>query len=145
MQISDELNVIIRGRKFKKMSDAAYENLRDKYGLKQIEVELLIYLSQWPNDSASVISRNFYINKGQISQAMNNLCEKGYLKAHMGTDDRRYVSYEITDQGRPLVKEIITLKDSIINQLLKGVSYEDMKLVAKVAAIVSENLDRIKL
>ena len=51
--MSDNLDIILRGRKIKRISDIAFGELRRKYGLKQLEVEILIYLSRNPGASAS--------------------------------------------------------------------------------------------
>lgn len=145
MQINDEFNVILKGRKFKKMLDNVYESLRDKYDLRQIEIEIMMYLAQRPGDSASDIYRNLYMNKGHISQAMNNLCVKGYLSAHVDSNDRRYVSYEITEKGRSMIDETSIIKSSINEQLLHGITEEELRVVERVAAIISDNLVRVKI
>ena len=145
MQINDEFNVILKGRKFKKMLDNVYESLRDKYDLRQIEIEIMMYLAQRPGDSASDIYRNLYMNKGHISQAMNNLCIKGYLSARVDSNDRRYVSYEITEKGRSMIDETTGIKSSINEQLLRGITEEELRVVERAAAIISDNLDRVEI
>ena len=110
MQNDKALNVILYGRKFKKMTDRIYEKLRQEYDLKQIEVEILYYLSQRPEDSACDIYRNLYLNKGHVSQALSSLCKKGFLKASIDPDDRRYISYSIQKKGSNMIEETGRIK-----------------------------------
>ena len=51
--MADNLDIVLRGRKLKRISDIAFGELRKKYGIKQLEVEILIYLSRNPESSAS--------------------------------------------------------------------------------------------
>ena len=145
MQINDDLNVILKGRKFKKMLDYIYEDLRNKYALRQIEIEIMMYLAKRPNDSASDIYRNLYMNKGHVSQAMNNLCVKGYLNACVDSKDRRYVSYAITEKGKSMIDETTIIRKSINEQLFQGISEEELRAIERAAAIIGDNIDSVKI
>lgn len=145
MKAADDYNVILRGRKFKKMLDHLYEDMREKYGLRQIEIDIMMYLGQYPGDNASDISRNMYINKGHVSQAMNNLCVDGYLNAHVDENDRRYVSYDITAKGKALIDETTLIKNTINKQLFQGITKEEKILFEKVTTVISDNLDHITI
>ncbi len=143
MEAKDDLSVILRGRKFKKMLEHLYESLRAKYGLRQIEIDIMMYLGQCPTDTASDISRALCINKGHVSQAMNNLCVSGYLNSYEDKNDRRFVSYEITDKGKLLIDETNVIKETINLKLFKGISKEEMKFLERITFIISDNLDHI--
>ena len=43
-----ELDVLLRGRKFKRLVDDLYRDFRDRYGLKQAEVDVLVFLCEFP-------------------------------------------------------------------------------------------------
>ena len=77
--MADNLDIVLRGRKLKRISDIAFGELRRKYGLKQLEVEILIYLSRNPEASASTFIKEMGLNKGQVSVAMDNLSSGGFL------------------------------------------------------------------
>ena len=145
MQINEQVDAILKGRKFRKMLEHFYEKLRDKYSLKQIELEIIFYLSQRPHDSASDICRNLYLNKGHVSQSMNNLCVKEYLNSYTDSSDRRYVSYDITKKGKVVIEDIISINNSIYEQLLTGISESELKVIDKVVTILSDNMERLTI
>ena len=145
MQNDKALNVILYGRKFKKMTDRIYEKLRQEYDLKQIEVEILYYLSQRPEDSACDIYRNLYLNKGHVSQALSSLCKKGFLKASIDPDDRRYISYSIQKKGSNMIEETGRIKTEMFKNLLRGIKEEDLIVMRRVSEILSKNIDCITI
>ncbi len=143
MQIDEQLNVILRGRKFKRMLEHLYGKLRTAYGLRQIEIEIMFYLSRKPEDSVSEISRNLFLNKGYVSQAMNNLCEKDCLDSRIDPKDRRYAVYRITARGQDLLLEAERIRTAVNEQLLRGISEEDLRALERVSAIISGNIEHI--
>lgn len=145
MQLNDQLNVILKGRKFKKMLEHIYVKIRTECGLRQIEVEIMFYLSQRPHDSSTDISRNLFLNKGHVSQAMNNLCVKGYVEASIDPKDRRYVTYTYTDKGNEMMKEAARIRQLINEQLLQGVTTEELEVFERVSTIISGNIDHISV
>ncbi len=145
MQLDEQLNVILKGRKFKKMLDHIFERTRAEYGLRRIELEIMFYLSRRPYDPASEISRSLFLNRGHVSQAMNNLCVRGCLESCIDPDDRRYVAYRITEKGTALMREAARIRHEINEQLLRGITDEELKVMERVSAVISDNIERISV
>lgn len=141
--MSGEVDVILRGRKFKRMVEHIFEDIRKKYDLRQIEIELLFYLSEEPNASASDIYRNLNLNKGQVSQALDHLCRNGYLQSRIDPADRRYVSYEMLEKASVIIEEGIVIRDSMQSLLFAGLTEEELKVMEHLTEKISLNIDRI--
>ena len=81
--------MLLRGRQFKRLTEHRFSSLRKKYGLKQIELEIIAFMSKNSGVVTSTDIRSMMmLNKGQISQAMDTLCQRGYLRSGSDQDDR---------------------------------------------------------
>lgn len=143
--MNEKMDVILRGRKFKKLIGHMFGDIRRKYNLSQIEIEILLYLNENPHTSASEIYRAMYINKGQVSQAMDKLCKKGYLESEQDKSDRRYVSYTVTDAGNVVIEESLSLRQIMKKQVFVGISEEEIEMMCKISAKLCDNIDGISI
>lgn len=143
--MDEKLNVILRGRKFKKLISQMFGEIRKKYDLRQIEIEILLYLNQNPNTNASEIYRALYVNKGHVSQAMDKLCKQGFLESEHDKNDRRYVSYIITSAGKEVIAESILLRECMKKQVFVGFSEEEFEMMRKISAKICDNIDRMQI
>lgn len=139
------MDVILRGRKFKKLIEGTFATVRKKYDLRQIEIEILLFLKKYPNTSSSEIYRALDVNKGHVSQAMDNLCKKNFLESRQDESDRRYVSYQVTDSGKRVVEESLKLRDNMLKQVFAEFSKEEMEMMCKISKKLIDNIDRIQL
>ncbi len=143
--MSDNLDIILRGRKIKRISDVAFGELRRKYGLKQLEVEILIYLSLNPESSASTFIKEMGLNKGQVSIAMDNLSSGGFITLKRDNTDHRYSHASITEKTLPVLEEAEKIKVLYEKMIFSGISPEDAFSFWKVSEKMLANLEKIEL
>ena len=108
-----ELDVLLRGRKFKRLVDDLYRDFRDRYGLKQAEVDVLVFLCEFPDRTPTEIAWELCMNKGHVSIATDGLCKKAYLLSERDAKDRRIVHFTVTEKGRTVNREILQVKDQV--------------------------------
>ena len=74
------VEVILRGGQFKQLTEQELTELRKKYDLKRIELEVIYFLSIC-GDEDTVVSIHDYLNanRGHISQTVFRLCQRGYV------------------------------------------------------------------
>ncbi len=137
------LDCLLRGRKFKAMSDELYAEVRRQYGLRQVEIELLQYLEQVPDATASEICRTLNMNKGHVSQGFDSLCRNAYLTVCPDTKDRRYVRYELTEKGRQFLQRAAEVRGRIEQAVLQGLTGEELAALRSISAKICGNIDRI--
>ena len=143
--MSDNLDIILRGRKIKRISDIAFGELRKKYGIKQLEVEILIYLSRNPESSASSFIKEMGLNKGQVSVAMDNLSSGGFITLKRDNKDHRYSHASITEKTLPVLEEAEKIKVLYEKMIFSGISPEDAFSFWNVSKKMMANLEKIDL
>lgn len=139
-----QVETVLRGARFKKMINSQFSGITEKYGLKRVELEILCFLSRSGEKNTSKdISVNLNMNKGHISQAVDSLCNQGYLTATKDKDDRRYVHYTITDKATVISEDITRGWDEMIKRIFEGISEEQFKVFKEVAEKIQENMDHM--
>ena len=71
------------------------------------ETDVLLALTASPeNNTVGAISESSNISKGNISQAVESLKQKGYLVTEQSSDDRRYVAVRLTEAADPVIEKL---------------------------------------
>ena len=142
--MEQEIEALLRGTQFKQILECYIKGLKDAYGLKRTEIDVLYYLSHsGPYNSAKNISSSLHRNKGHISQTTELLCQKGYLSASRDENDYRIVHYSITEAAIRITEEIDALICRLYAALFDGIAPEDLEVLERVAAQMAENINRI--
>ena len=138
-----QVESLLRGGQFKQILDNYVRNLREKYDLKRIEIEVLYYLSHnTTHNSAKDISFSLHMNKGHVSQTTDSLSKKGYITASKDTVDYRIMHYTITNEANCVVEEIDAAIDRLYTVLFEGISVEEQAIFAHIAGQIASNINR---
>jgi DNA-binding MarR family transcriptional regulator len=140
---NSEVAILLRGRKVKKVFDNIYREIRKRYGLKQVEVDVLVYQAAFPEKPASQIAKDLFIPKGHVSLATDGLCKKGFMISERDVHDRRFMRLSLTDPGRKVVKDIEKIRMQVEDVLLKGISESELDSFEKVTTKLLSNADEI--
>ena len=140
---NSEVAILLRGRKVKKVFDNIYREIRKRYGLKQVEVDVLVYQAAFPEKPASQIAKDLFIPKGHVSLATDGLCKKGFMISERDVHDRRFMRLSLTDLGRKVVKDIEKIRVQVEDVLLKGISESELDSFEKVTTKLLSNADEI--
>lgn len=138
-----EIEIFMRGGQFKKLMDDNAAKLREKYGLKRAEIEILYFLSKSEKSNTSTdIYHQLAMTKGHISQAVFQLVGNGYLIAIPDRKDRRYVHYTLTEKAAQLIREFSEIREKMIQQITAGISEEEMIIFERVAKKMWYNMEK---
>ncbi|MCI5647857.1 MAG: MarR family winged helix-turn-helix transcriptional regulator [Fusicatenibacter sp.] len=141
-----QIDVLLQGGQFKKLLEEQSVELRQKYDMKRAELEILYFLSKCGTHNTSTdIHRQLMMNRGHISQAVENLCRRNYIIAIPDQNDRRYIHYEISDHARELVVEMTKRREAMNEKILKGVSEEKFKVYREVSEKIRKNIEELIL
>ena len=140
----DVLLFFIMGKKMKKLYTAFSNKIRKTYDLKQIDLEIIFYLYRHPEASLGEISRKMYLNKGQLSQGISSLKDKGYIRTEKDDNDQRYTYYRLTKKSKNLVSEINKIADYASNVLLDGLSKEQIDVYCSVIKMIRSNINKLE-
>ena len=96
--MDEKVEVVLKGNEFTRVMQNTFDNIKKKYDLKKVDIEVLLYLStsKEQNTPTDIHSR-MKINRGHISQSIDRLIKKGYLIAAPDADDRRSMHYSVSE------------------------------------------------
>ena len=137
-------DLFVWGKKFKKLYCAFSNKVRKKYGLKQIDLEIIFYLDQNPDASIGDIHRKMYRNKGQLSLAITELKKKGYIHTEKSDTDQRYTHYELTEKTRTVISEIYKIIDYSTGVLMEGITAEEKRNYFITMTQIVSNVDKLE-
>ena len=135
------VEVMLRGGQFKQYTEQSLSELRKKYELKRIELEVICCLARCGEDD-TVVSIHEYLNanRGHISQTVFSLCEKGLITAEQDKKDRRYVHYSLTYEGKKIAVEADVVWKRVREEMFAGISDEELEVFKRVLLKVNENI-----
>lgn len=138
------IEFILRGAQFKHLVEMQVGEIRKKYDLKRMEIEVLYFLSKCGSANTSAdIYRHLSANKGQISQNVDHLCKRNYLIAATDVNDRRYVHYTLTEGAQEIVQEVTAIWRNMNEQIFQGVTEQEWEVFRNVAIKIQENMDQM--
>ena len=136
-----QIEIMLQGGQIKKLIEEQSAELRKKYDMKRAELEILYFLSKSGTHNTSTdIHRQLMMNRGHISQAVDNLCKRNYITAMPDKNDRRYIHYEITDNARELIKEMTDRRENVSRMILKDITEEELEAYRKVSEKLRKNI-----
>lgn len=140
------IDIMLRGGSFKKLLEEQSAELRQRYDIKNAELEILYFLSRCgEHDTSTDIHRQLMMNRGHISQAVDSLCRRNYIIAIPDQNDRRYVHYKVSAHAQELVTEMTERRESMNQKILKGISEEELKLYREISEKIKKNIDELIL
>lgn len=132
---------LLRGGQFMSLLDHYTKNIREEYQLKSVDLRILYYLSQHPDENTTKqIQSYFIINKGYISQTVDRLLEKKLIEAKGDPLDHRYIHYTVTKSAASLIRQMNDIWNDINEDIFEGIKKEDLKTFHKVANQIEENI-----
>lgn len=142
--MEEGIEILLRGSQFKRLRECELSEIRMRYELKRIEIEILYYLSKAGDSNTSAdICKHLKANKGHISQAVDELCKRNFLVAIQDTADRRYVHYCITKAAKEIVNEIARKWNELNTELFRGITGEEMEELKRIAGKIGKNMERV--
>ncbi len=137
-----QIDNLLHGVQFKQLMEYRIAEIREKYDLRKVDIEILYYLSKSSGRNTSKdIKTDTKINKGHISQSIDRLQKQGLLIFVPDEDDRRCVHLSITDQARPVVQNIETVWNELNNIIFEGITEEEKQVLSVVAGKIARNME----
>ena len=143
-KVERQIEAMLKGGQFKQILENYVKTLRERYGLKRTEIEVLYYISHCSErNTAKDIRLSLHVNKGFISQTMGTLSQKGYILAVKDSADCRVVHYMITKDAEQVTEEIDFAIDRLYTALFAGISEDDREALRRIATKMAHNISQI--
>ena len=125
--MDNRMEVLLMCSPFKHVITSTLAKIKEEYGLKKVDVEVLYYLSICKEQNTPTdIYRRLMLNKGHISQALECLTEHGLIEARPDERDGRCTHYLVRPEAANIIRLIRDLQLDMERQLLKDISEEEM-------------------
>ncbi len=139
--MTDELELLITGRQFRKMCEREYETIRKRYDLRKVELDMLYFLDcSKEARTAGDIAQIRQVSKAHISTAVENLVKKGLLETREDSKDRRRILLELTGQGKVVVEEVGLARRRMSQVVYRGITEEEKAVMQQAAKRMLQNM-----
>lgn len=126
--MDEQLAAALRGGDFKRLLESQFGEIRRKYDLKRVDIEVLYFLSRYDGENTPTdIYRRLRLNRGHISQAIDDLTRRKLIVAVPDKEDRRYMHYCVSESAKVIVEDITGVYVRLEEQLFKGISREELR------------------
>lgn len=117
--------------------------LCERYGFTRTETNVLSFLANNPGlDTARDIVEYRAIPKANVSQAVEQLIQKGMLTRRQDTRDRRHIHLELTERAAAPVQELAQLREEYKRILYQGLTPEEYALYQSLTDRITDNVNR---
>lgn len=138
-----QVEILLHGGQYKQLMENRILEIREKYGLRKVDIEVLYYLSGCGDRNTSKdICADTKITKGHISQAVDRMHKMKLLTFVPDKDDRRCVHFALTVQADAVVQEIRDVWIELHRTIFEGVTEEEKKVLARVAVKIGKNVEK---
>jgi len=114
-----------------------------KFNLKSPHVSCLYYLFKQGQLTAKELCDLCFEDKGAISRSLVYLENQGYLMSHSKTQKKYKSPIELTEKGKMIGKEIVLKVDEVVEDISKGLSKEERKMMYQSLFLINDNLTKM--
>lgn len=142
--MEEQLEIALKGGEFKKLIENRFAEIREEYGLKKVEIEVLYFLAKGRSENTPTdVYRRLKINRGHVSQAIDSLCRQGYIYAIPDEKDRRIMHYAVSDSARAIIANISEIRKKMDERIFEGVTEEELEILKTVLKKIEQNMKKM--
>lgn len=131
-------------RRIVRANDLALRPISMAFGLTVTEATVVVFLHNNPEkDTAADVAELRMLSKGNVSQAVEGLMQKGLLRRRPDTADRRKIHLELLPAAAPITREMEKARAVFEEKLFAGFSPEERRLFAALNSRFMQNTKRI--
>lgn len=109
-------------------------------GLSQNELEVLLYLSTHPENTAKDLSSCRGVSRSLVSKSVDMLMRQGYIRVEQDQQDRRKLRLFLEPKADGLVQKMQAAKQDFIRQVFEGISSQDLAGLTVILQKMMDNL-----
>lgn len=130
------------GMNMRKLLEKKSEVLVQKYGVRNVELEILLFLYHSScGDTAKDIVEQKNLSKAHISKSVDNLRAKGFLVLIEDDNDRRKRHIELTQKAEEAAKEMLEVHNDCKRIIMRYVTEEEKTVMDRVMQKMLRSLD----
>lgn len=123
-----------------KLQEQMLKNICEKWWLTITEGKVITFLYNNPGkDTAADITELRMLSKGNVSQAVESLIQKGLLTRSADQNDRRKIHLSLLSPAKEITNAIHVMQKNLYGQIFNGLSEEDLKIYERINQKIMEN------
>lgn len=103
----------------------------DGFTMNETDV-LLAIISAEDNNTVKSISESSNISKGNISQAVDSLRQKGYISTKTSSIDRRSMTIELTEKAEPIVDKLQKAEEEYFSKFMVELPNNEASVMSRI-------------
>ncbi|MDD3224262.1 MAG: MarR family transcriptional regulator [Clostridium sp.] len=141
--LKDEAYGMLTNRTNRRMLRYVNSNL-EKYNITTEQWNVLVRVYKEEKLNQKQLSKKTDKDQPTIARIIDILERKKLIERKMSKEDRRAFVINITEEGENLAKEVEPFLEGIFEQVLNGISVEELDTYTKVLMKINENIINIK-
>lgn len=130
------------GMQIKKLFIKKYEPILEKFDLRPVEVDILVFLNRQRNcDTAKAIIQNMHLSKAHVSKSIDNLKSKELIILEEDEEDRRISHIYLTDKSNEVIDMATRACEECREIMQRGISSEELEVAKKILSKVIDNIN----
>ena len=123
-----------------KLQEQMLKNICETWQLTITEGKVISFLYNNPGkDTAADITELRMLSKGNVSQAVESLIQKGLLTRSADQNDRRKIHLSLLSPAKEITNAIHVMQKNLYGQIFNGLSEEDLKIYERINQKIMEN------
>lgn len=138
--MSVHTEILLSVRRVLKFYDSLKKEVCQTHGLTSVEVDILSFLHNNPQrDTASDIVELRLLPKGNVSQGVEALIQKGLLTRRQDRQDRRRIHLALTPRADPIIPALEEMSRRFYSRLLDGVDEPSRRVYWETSRKMAQN------
>ena len=110
-----------------------------KYDITAPQLIVLASIANKEADSAAAICKSISYDPGAMTRMIDRLEQKGLIRRVPHPEDRRAMTLELTVAGKALYPQLLTAKDAVQTQFLRGFSVDEARQLERLLTRMLDN------
>lgn len=128
-------------RRTVKLYESMLKTVCERYQLSAIETDIISFLYNNPTkDTAGDIVELRMLSKGNVSQAVESLIQKGFIRRVHDTKDRRRIHLFLLPEASPVTQSIEQVRSRFQEKAFYGFSEQERELYAALTNRIMQNV-----
>ena len=142
MQIMESVMMQNMSR-YKHLNDRKMEAVMSKYGIRKIDIEIIIYLSNCDGkNTARDIAAMDMFTKGHISQSVKRLSGSGYIIIVQDEKDLRVQHLFLTEKAASVLDDLMKVRKEINDCVFAGITEEEFEVMRNIFEKMYNNISK---
>lgn len=122
--------------------EALTKAICDKYDLKQMEYDILMFLHFYPQyNKAADIVKIRKSTKSHVSTSLKVLEQKGLIEKKQNSEDKKCIEIFLLKKSEEIINDGIDIQKKFMWDLFEGISEDEMKIFEDVFDKICKNAD----